>query len=58
MDRLSLIIFGGSAGLFGGIAVQIIRDRLEPHALELPRDQGTLAVYGEDWKTIKFMKEE
>jgi len=59
MDRLSLIISGftGAAGLFGGIAAQIIRDRLELLALELREAKNRLAIYGEDWKTTKFMKE-
>lgn len=41
MDRLSLIISGftGAAGQFGEIAAQIILDRLELLALELPRGQ-------------------
>ena len=42
MDRLSLIFFGGSAGRFGGIAAQIIQDRLELLALEMQRDQEAL----------------
>ena len=59
MDRLSLIISGftGASGQFGGITAQIIQDRLELLALELREAKNRSAIYGEDWKTTKFMKE-